>query len=172
MGAWGQPIDPRSNEPIPRKTAWMVSSGCRCTYRYGGVDVDPQKYPDWMTDIMQLYMPLCGIKSREQWPNSCNLNLYEDGAMSVGWHADDEKLFDGRFNDIQIISVSLGQARTFELRTLGVEEDGERPKYRMQLGDGDICTMEGLTQKYYQHRVPKEGAQGPRINLTWRWVRL
>merc|ERR1712151_1036149 len=107
-----------------------------------------------------------------QWPNSCNLHLYEDGAMSVGWHADDEKLFDGRFNDIQIISVSLGQARTFELRTLGVEEDGERLKYRMQLGDGDICTMEGLTQKYYQHRVPKDGTAAARINLTWRWVRL
>ena len=27
----------------------------------------------------------------------------------------------------------------------------------MELGDGDVCTMEGLTQKHYQHRVPKEG---------------
>merc|ERR1712224_1080525 len=30
---------------------------------------------------------------------------------------------------------------------------------------------EGLVQKYYQHRVPKEKATGPRINLTWRWVK-
>ena len=24
------------------------------------------------------------------------------------------------------------------------------------LGDGDLCTMEGMMQKHYQHRVPKE----------------
>merc|ERR1711933_508356 len=40
-----------------------------------------------------------------------------------------------------------------------------------RLSNGDVCTMEGLTQKYYQHRVPKEKATGPRINLTWRWVK-
>ena len=32
--------------------------------------------------------------SPEDWPDSCNLNLYTDGGMSVGWHADDEALFD------------------------------------------------------------------------------
>jgi len=169
---WGRPVDPRSGEPIPRKTAWMVSSGCTCTYRYGGVDVEPQEFPAWMIDIMQVYMPLCGLTSREEWPNSCNLNLYEDGGMSVGWHSDDESLFQGRFSDIRIISLSLGQARTFELRELGIEEGADsRAKYKMRLENGDLCTMEGLTQKHYQHRVPKEEASGPRINLTWRWVR-
>mmetsp|Transcript_35309 Transcript_35309/g.104903 ORF Transcript_35309/g.104903 Transcript_35309/m.104903 type:complete len:377 (-) Transcript_35309:13-1143(-) len=167
---WDQPLDPRSGEPIPRRTAWMVAPGCTCTYRYGGVDVAPQDFPDWMVEIMEVYMPLCGLTKREEWPNSCNLNLYEDGAMSVGWHADDEKLFQGRWRDIRIISVSLGETRTFELRTIAAE-DGERAKYKMRLGDGDICTMEGLTQKHYSHRVPKEDANGPRINLTWRWVR-
>jgi len=169
---WGQPVDPRSGEPIPRKTAWMVSSGCTCTYRYGGVDVDPQEFPPWMIDIMQVYMPICGLSSREEWPNSCNLNLYEDAGMSVGWHADNEKLFQGRYRDIRIISVSLGQARTFELREMGIDDDADsRIKYKLRLGDGDVCTMEGLTQKHYQHRVPKEESSGPRINLTWRWVR-
>eukprot|EP00419_Tripos_fusus_P030741 CAMPEP_0172768436 /NCGR_PEP_ID=MMETSP1074-20121228/184745_1 /TAXON_ID=2916 /ORGANISM="Ceratium fusus, Strain PA161109" /LENGTH=173 /DNA_ID=CAMNT_0013603837 /DNA_START=1 /DNA_END=519 /DNA_ORIENTATION=- len=32
-------------------------------------------------------------------------------------------------------------------------------------------TMEGMVQKHYMHRVPKEdNIEGPRINLTWRWV--
>mmetsp|Transcript_34769 Transcript_34769/g.95882 ORF Transcript_34769/g.95882 Transcript_34769/m.95882 type:complete len:699 (+) Transcript_34769:41-2137(+) len=169
---WHQPVDPRSAEPIPRKTAWMVSPGCTCTYRYGGVDVSPQTFPEWMVEVMQAYMPLCGLPSREDWPNSCNLNLYEDGAMSVGWHADDEKLFQGKRTDIRIVSLSLGHARTFELREDGLEEGTvSRAKCRVRLGDGDLCTMEGLTQKYYQHRVPKEEAAGPRINLTWRWVK-
>merc|ERR1719401_86438 len=31
--------------------------------------------------------------------------------------------------------------------------------------------MEGMTQKHFQHRVPREsGVAGPRINLTWRWI--
>merc|ERR1712087_710565 len=109
-----------------------------------------------MEEILQTYMPLCGL-SKEQWPNSCNLNLYEDGSMSVGWHADDEKLFSGRFTDIRIISLSLGGARSFELRTIDVEER-ESKNCRLVLSDGDLCSMEGLTQKYYHHRVPKEAA--------------
>merc|ERR1740123_2004963 len=32
-------------------------------------------------------------------------------------------------------------------------------------------TMEGMVQKHYMHRVPKEdNIEGPRINLTWRWI--
>lgn len=169
---WESPLDPRSGEPIPRKTAWMVMSSCTCTYRYGGVDVSPQKYPPWMYELMEAYMPLCGLTERDQWPDSCNLNWYKDGSMSVGWHADDEKLFQGRQKDIRIISVSLGHTRTFELRLDDLEsENGSREKHVIRLSNGDLCTMEGLAQKYYQHRVPKEQATGPRINLTWRWVK-
>lgn len=168
---WDQPIDPKTENPIPRKTAWMVSplNGCICTYRYGGLEVDPQVFPDWMIEIMSVYMPMCGLTNQNDWPNSCNMNLYEDGGMSVGWHSDDEKLFQGKNNDIRIISVSFGQTRTFEMR-VNEPEDGERPLYRFPLSNGDLCTMEGMVQKYYQHRVPKERAHGPRINLTWRWV--
>lgn len=149
----------------------MVSGDCTCTYRYGGVDVEPQGFPRWMEEIMQAYMPLCGIESREQWPNSCNLNLYKDGSMAVGWHADDEQLFQGKFRDIRILSVSLGATRTFELRPAVLEGDTEsREKLRMNLHNGDVCSMEGLVQKHYHHKVPKEEADGPRINLTWRWI--
>ena len=31
-----------------------------------------------------------------EWPNSCNLNLYDTGGSSVAWHADDESLFNGK----------------------------------------------------------------------------
>jgi len=90
--------------------------------------------------------------------------------MSVGWHSDDESLFQGKFRDIQIISLSFGQKRRFELR-LNWPEDGEDRYKRIMLGGGDLMTMEGMTQRHFQHRVPKEDhSEGPRINLTWRWV--
>jgi len=166
---WQQPVGPRG-QPIPRKTAWMVASGCSCTYRYGQIEVQPQEYPPWMRELMQTVMPYFGLSKEEEWPNGCNLNLYDDGGMSVGWHADDEKLFQGKFKDIRILSFSLGVARKFDLRR-NWPEDGETSGVSMRLGNGDLCTMEGMTQKHFQHRVPKEGnVQGPRINLTWRWV--
>merc|ERR1711972_574632 len=104
---------------------------------------------------MQQIMPLCGLPNASDWPTCCNLNLYEDGGMSVGWHADDERLFQGKFRDVRIISLSLGARRSFELRP-NWPEDGEKNMYRLLLGSGDMLTMEGMTQKHYQHRVPKE----------------
>eukprot|EP00929_Paragymnodinium_shiwhaense_P116838 TRINITY_DN867_c2_g2_i1.p1 TRINITY_DN867_c2_g2~~TRINITY_DN867_c2_g2_i1.p1 ORF type:complete len:766 (-),score=171.14 TRINITY_DN867_c2_g2_i1:185-2482(-) len=164
---WKQPTGPYG-QPIPRKTAWMVSSGCSCTYRYGRIEVDPQEYPPWMIELMTQVMPHFGLKTQAEWPNSCNLNLYEDGGMSVGWHSDDEKIFNGKFQDIRILSLSFGQKRRFEMRS-NWSPPGEQSLYRIQLGDGDLCTMEGMMQKHFQHRVPKESSCGPRINLTWRW---
>lgn len=165
---WKQPEGP--NGPIPRKTAWMVASnGCQCTYRYGRIEVDPTPFPPWMMSMMASIMPMCGFPDPNFWPNSCNLNLYEDGGMSVGWHSDDESLFQGKLVDIRILSLSLGARRKFELRANWPDEP-EHPKSVM-LSDGDMMTMEGMTQKHFQHRVPKEGyVDGPRINLTWRWT--
>jgi len=88
----------------------------------------------------------------------------------VGWHSDDEPLFQGKFRDIMIISLSLGVKRKFELR-FNWPEEGEKPVRSFQLGSGDLMTMEGMTQKHMMHRVPKEeNVKGSRINLTWRWV--
>jgi len=165
---WQQPKGPYG--PVPRKTAWMVAGDCTCKYRYGGIEVPPQVFPPWMLSLLEWVMPVCGLSKRSEWPNACNLNLYRDGGMSVGWHADDEALFQGKFNDCRIISVSFGVKRRFELRP-NCPVVGDKLIVPMDLGDGDLCTMEGMTQKHFQHRVPKQNnICGPRINLTWRWV--
>mmetsp|Transcript_118759 Transcript_118759/g.265136 ORF Transcript_118759/g.265136 Transcript_118759/m.265136 type:complete len:679 (+) Transcript_118759:78-2114(+) len=165
---WKQPVG--STGTIPRKTGWMVSRGCTCRYRYGGVEVSPEEFPPWMVELMEVAMPHCGLQNRCDWPNSCNLNLYEDGGMSVGWHSDDEQLFQGKFHDCRILSLSLGVRRRFEMR-LNWPDEGERPVFRLALGDGDFLSMEGMMQKHFQHRVPREeDVKAPRINLTWRWV--
>jgi len=166
---WTQPDGPLGM--LPRKTCWMVSKGCSCPYRYGGIEVASQEFPPWMLELQKVVMPLCGFPEAEAWPNSCNLNLYDDGGMSVGWHSDDERLFQGKFADCAIISLSLGARRKFELRLNWPEESDSRACWQVLLGDGDILTMEGMTQKHYQHRVPREdNIEAPRINLTWRWV--
>jgi len=166
---WKQPMGPHG--PVPRKTAWMTRRGCTCTYRYGGLEVPAQEFPNWMQELLKACMPLCGLSDPKDWPDSCNLNLYDDGNMSVGWHSDDEKLFQGKFNDIRIISLSFGQKRQFQLRLCWPEDWEGLGERTIMLGSGDLLTMEGMTQKHFMHRVPKEErSEGPRINLTWRWV--
>ena len=39
-----------------------------------------------------IVMQLCGLESRSEWPNACNLNYYKSGSDCCGWHADDEPL--------------------------------------------------------------------------------
>ena len=156
--------------PMPRKTAWMVAKGCTCTYEYGGMEVQPTPYPVWMIELMESVMPHCGLSDLSNMPDSCNLNLYEDGKQMVGWHADDEELFQGKGGDCRIISLSLGAPRRFELE-LNWPGKEEAIGVSQTLSDGDICTMEGMTQKHFMHRVPEEeGPVGQRINLTWRWI--
>uniref|UniRef100_A0A7S4S7P7 Fe2OG dioxygenase domain-containing protein n=1 Tax=Alexandrium monilatum TaxID=311494 RepID=A0A7S4S7P7_9DINO len=155
---------------IPRKTLWLVREPCTCHYLYGGLQVEPRPFPRWVQEAMEICMPLCGLSDPKSWPNSCNLNLYVDGGMSVGWHSDDERLFQGKFSDCRIVSLSLGTRRKFEMR-LNWPEEGERQSWQVFLGDGDLLTMEGMMQKHFQHRVPREdNVTAPRINLTWRWV--
>lgn len=167
---WEQPM--QTWGPMPRKTAWMSDSPCSCKYGYGGMQIKPIPFPPWMHDIMELIMPLCGLRDRSEWPNSCNLNLYENQDHSVSWHADNEKLFNGKFQDCPIISLSLGQERSFEFKAPGIPEEPERQySGKLQLRDGDLCTMEGMFQKYYQHRVPRTDKKvKARINITWRWL--
>lgn len=165
---WLQPST--SKGTMPRKTAWLVKKGCQCVYSYGPFQVPAVEYPPWMLTMLAETMPLCGLPNEEDWPNCCNMNLYEDGAAAVGWHSDDESLFQGKFRDILIISLSFGVTRTFELR-VNYPEEGEQAVYQIRPGSGDLMTMEGMTQKHCQHRVVKEERiDGPRINLTWRWV--
>eukprot|EP00929_Paragymnodinium_shiwhaense_P071352 TRINITY_DN36285_c0_g1_i1.p1 TRINITY_DN36285_c0_g1~~TRINITY_DN36285_c0_g1_i1.p1 ORF type:complete len:900 (-),score=212.13 TRINITY_DN36285_c0_g1_i1:51-2750(-) len=150
---------------MPRLTAFLTSDGCRCTYSYGGTSQPGLEMEPWFLELTEEVCRACGV---EELPNSCNANLYEDGSHSVGWHADDEKLFEATHRDALIVSLSLGATRAFELRP----HDDPENVTRLMLQDGDLCTMEGLCQKHYLHRVPKEGRRlpGPRINLTWRWV--
>jgi len=149
---------------LPRSTAWLTGEACKCKYEYGKVKVDPQKMAPWFQEITDRVSRECGLVTR---PNSCNANYYENGMQAVGWHSDDERLFNAVHQDSLILSLSLGATRSFELAA----KDKPMEIIKIPLANGDLCTMEGLCQKHYRHRVPRQKAlRGPRINLTWRWV--
>ena len=69
--------------------------------------------------------------------------------------------------DVRIMSLSLGGARRFEIR----RKDRSGHPTSVELRAGDLCIMDGETQRFYEHRIPPApGVASSRINLTFRWV--
>jgi len=180
-----------------RKTAWMtMDDACTCDYGYSDTWQPQAKCPPFLTTIRyitQHIRQVTGVSTL----NSCNLNYYPQGG-GVGFHADDEFLFDSQNRDACIVSLSLCRgnsndndsgARKFVVKRQkpGETEDDTQDQYsdttsqEIVLRHGDIMTMEGMFQKYYFHSVwPGDRqdyvdgkhpyAQGERINLTWRTI--
>ena len=113
-------------------------------------------------------MPECGLTDRPNWPNSCNINYYELHDDLVGPHADNEALFQGKHQEITIMSLSLGGTRNV-LMHAAKQVVGITP-----LRNGDLMAMERWTQKHLRHsiaKLPHDTQEDPRrINLTWRWL--
>jgi alkylated DNA repair dioxygenase AlkB len=162
QGPWMKP------EGTPRSTIWFVDEDhMDCPYRYSGLCYPATVFPPYMLEIREAVCHACGL-SPEDYPNSCNVNIYHDHLSEVGWHSDDEVYFQGLAGDTRIVSFSLGAARDFQWRLQGTTE----VVGTASLGDGDIMTMEGLFQKHYKHAVPAGDLPcGTRINLTFRWIR-
>jgi alkylated DNA repair dioxygenase AlkB len=80
----------------------------------------------------------------------------------MGWHADDEKELGGQPN---IASLSLGAARDIHFKS----KHGEREMLKLNLPSGSLLIMDGETQRYWLHHIPKRAkCTTPRINLTFR----
>ena len=98
--------------------------------------------------------------------NSINANLYYNGANALGWHADNEQLFQAARQYADIVSISLGATRTFLIR-----QNSNMTEKPIQFSHGDILTMEGLFQKFFQHCLPPSACPvTTRINLTLRKI--
>eukprot|EP00929_Paragymnodinium_shiwhaense_P030517 TRINITY_DN17286_c0_g1_i2.p1 TRINITY_DN17286_c0_g1~~TRINITY_DN17286_c0_g1_i2.p1 ORF type:complete len:528 (-),score=83.70 TRINITY_DN17286_c0_g1_i2:138-1721(-) len=186
----------KAGSRISRYTGWYTRSpACRCQYTYGldtrvsgsddagGVAAlhREKDFRDAMEELWTAVFENCFPRlPRDAWPDCANLNWYDNGAQGVGWHADDEMLFQGAERDCPIVSLSLGGAREFWLAAK-VEGSGvpdvRQGVVELDLKDGDLLTMEGLSQKYCYHFVPfahdaDATRQQPRINVTFRWLRV
>jgi len=127
-------------------------------YVYSGITRQPHQ----MTVALANILCLCEDATSASF-NSVLVNLYRDGNDSVSWHADNEEI---NGSEPVIASVSLGATRRFDLRH---KESGET--VRVDLEDGSLLVMSGLSQHCWVHQIAKTKAKvGPRINLTFRRV--
>jgi alkylated DNA repair dioxygenase AlkB len=90
------------------------------------------------------------------------VNLYRDGADSVAWHGDRNRLV---MTEPVVATVSLGARRRFLLRRRGTS----RTLHRLEPGHGDLVVMGGACQAEWEHTVPKTNQRvGARMSVTIR----
>ncbi|MDA0314606.1 MAG: alpha-ketoglutarate-dependent dioxygenase AlkB [Bacteroidetes bacterium] len=89
-------------------------------------------------------------------------NYYRDGHDSMGWHRDNEVVLG---KNPKIASITFGANRSFQMRPYS----GKVPKVSLELSHGSLLLMEGESQHYWEHQLPKiKKVQNSRINLTFR----
>ncbi len=137
-----------------RKVAWYGDKNFSYTYS------NKTKFAlEWTSDLLEL-KSISESYSRTSF-NACLLNLYHDGNEGVGWHSDDEKSI---VDQSCIASISLNAERKFEFKS---KNSGERVSILLE--HGSLLLMQGQTQKYWKHQLPKSRKiLKPRINLTFR----
>ena len=142
---------------VPRLSAWYADNGL--AYEYSGLRSEGLP---WIGVLIELKNRV-EQTTRHRF-NSVLANLYRDGADSVGWHADDES----ELGDEPVIaSLSFGEQRNFQLK----HRHNPSLKKTIPLAHGSLLLMQGATQQYWLHQIPKSVRQmKARINLTFRWV--
>jgi alkylated DNA repair dioxygenase AlkB len=142
---------------VPRLTAWYGEKGK--TYTYSGITMVPQA---WTGTLLYLKSRLETLANTPF--NSVLLNFYRNGRDSVAWHSDDESELG---HNPVIASFSLGGTRRFMLR----HKHHKTLKHTIELTHGSCLLMQGSTQHYWMHQVPKTAKPvAPRINLTFRKI--
>ncbi len=152
--------------PMPRRIAWYGE----VAYGYSGVRHPARPFSPRIADIAAMVERRTGHRF-----NTVLVNLYRDGADSMGWHADDDY---APGVTAAIASVSLGAARRFDLRARAPVGIAGGPaagpdRASIVLEHGSLLVMGEGTQGAWRHQLPKvqpkdRGAVGVRVNLTFR----
>jgi len=145
--------------PQPRLTAWYGDEGA--IYTYSNITNHPLPWTPALLAIRQR----CEEVAQASF-NSVLLNYYRNGQDSMGWHQDNEP----ELGDHPVIaSVNFGATRRFQLRH---KKRKDLATITIELGSGSLLLMQGTTQTYWKHQVPKTTQSvGARINLTFRLIR-
>jgi alkylated DNA repair dioxygenase AlkB len=142
---------------VPREEVWMGPYA----YKFSGRTLVPAAWTPEMEAIRDRIGARCGGNY-----NSVLLNRYASEQDSVSWHSDDEPEMD---SDHAIASLSLGAAREFLVRPISNKEGVQS----YVLTSGSLLVMPPGFQQKYQHCVPKSKTPcGPRVNLTFRRMKL
>lgn len=140
----------------PRLVAWCADNGVQ--YEYSGDNAPRQDWTSALLTIKAQVETLCNARF-----NGALLNYYRNGNDHMGWHSDDESSLG---KQPVIASVSLGAQRTFQFK-----HKTSKQRVDIELEHGSLLVMQGNTQKYWQHALPKRLRENEaRLNVTFRCI--
>ena len=121
--------------------------------KYSGALVDLHSdYPEIITSIQRMVEEKLKVQF-----NHVMLNRYDSGEVYIGLHSDN-------LENRVIATVSIGAERTFIMR-----HKGNKSVKKWMLADGSLFVMQGDTQRFWKHEIPKEPKiKEGRISLTFR----
>jgi len=141
----------------PRLTAYYGED--HPYYAYSNIKLQPIPFTPILLSIKNKIETLTSYQF-----NGVLLNYYRNGDDSMGWHADDEKELG---TNPVIASLSFGASRTFQMHHRFQKSTA---KQSIILNDASLLVMQGETQHFWKHQIPKQKNKGPRINLTFRKI--
>ena len=151
---WGKTYDQ------PRLVAWYGDDAQSYSYSYSGITLCALPWTLVLLRIKEKVETLCQHSF-----NSVLVNYYRDHRDGMGFHSDDELELGPA---PAIASVTFGAARQFVLKHRYRKDVAH---VKLQLPSASLLLMQGDTQRYWKHGVPKSTkACGPRINLTFRKI--
>ena len=144
-------------QKIPRQQCFMGDADLK--YAYSGFTFTTHA---WHTAVLALCQQINQNLGSDF--NAVLLNLYRDGADSMGWHCDDEPELGQNPN---IASLSLGASRRFLFKN----KADKQQKHEVLLNSGSLLWMGDQVQDNWLHSLPKTTkVSAPRINLTFRKI--
>ena len=121
--------------------------------------------PPWLMELTTVIQRATGLGDKF---NAVNVNYYADGKQACGWHSDRERLFRDPLNGVDIVSLSIGASRLFQIK----KYFSGLVKNILLEEDGYLLWMSGNMQTHYVHQIPPmASSRGDRINFTWRIIR-
>lgn len=149
----------------------LISWAGELPYTYSGDTLSPRPFPSPLVPLLdRVNATLFKLAPGAPPFNHVLLNLYRDGADSMGLHSDDENELGA---DPWIASLSFGAARCFQIAPKRKHRVKGAPaeKRNISLPSGSLLLMEPPMQRYYLHGLQKtKRPVGARLNLTFRGI--
>ena len=132
-----------------------------------------RRFPRWESHIYEPYIMDLQKQLSQKYDillNSCLINKYRTGADSIKAHQDNQESFG---ESPTIFGISCGESRKIKFTrvipgTLKYDKD-RSDNFEINLEGGSLLIMDGYTQKYFVHEIPKTNQNsGIRYSLTFR----
>jgi alkylated DNA repair dioxygenase AlkB len=121
-------------------------NGATIAYTYSRSTIQASEYTPTMRAIKEMVEERVGHKF-----NFVLVNCYRSNEDSIGYHRDNEKGLD---EEAPIASLSIGASRDFYLRNIKTREI-----VKLKLNHGTLVTMEGNTNKDWEHSIPRRASK-------------